>query len=1143
MAQAADMLQASLQTHWNAPLRFITSTALYDGHDASINVIRRLLLEAGAEVIHLGHNHSVYEIVRTALQEDADAIAVSSYQGSHMDFFPYLVHELDRHKVPGLPVFAGGGGTMTAMEAGALEATGVTRVYTAEHGLTLGLQGMIDEIMKLTRTRLRQRLAEAQPPLSDHHAIAQTLSCIEQQTPGALNILDRLPIIDTGRCPVVGITGTGGAGKSCLIDELLARFFTHFKALNIACLTVDPTRHRTGGAMLGDRIRFNNAGHRRLYLRSMATRRKHRVTGEALAQCIAYIRSLGFDLVMVETAGTGQSDADIAELSDVSVYVMTSDYGAPSQLEKIEMLGYADLIVLNKADRQGAMDAVADVQRQWRDEHQDTVRSEAPPPVFATQANHSADNGVDLLFASLCDKLQDLSSTAAEKWTLKPQRGLREADNKPIIPGIRKQYLAEIVELGHSIDERISVECHAASEAQAYYTSLKALDDPLLPDPLQPYSQNDDHMDSTLRNLRKRYSASLGKLTDVSQQLLRHWPSIREQHEQAHYRYTIRNQEYIGENYTETLSHSQIPKIALPHTGDWGELLRFLTRENLPGYYPYTAGVFPYRRTTEDPTRMFAGEGIAERTNHRFHLLARDQRAIRLSTAFDPVALYGEDPDGRPDVYGCIGMSGVSVATLDDFKRLYSGFDLCRPNTSVSMTINGPGPIALACFMNTAIDQQVEKWLRNNGRWEDAEQMIQKKYKDNPRPVYRNELPDGHDGLGLGLLGVSGDELVGVETYEHIKHDTLRQLRGTLQADILKEDQAQNECLFPIEFSLRLMGDVQQYITDNEVRNYYSVSISGYHIAEAGANPITQLAFTLANGFTLVEYFLARGMHIDDFASHLSFFFSNGLDAEYAVIGRVARRIWARTLRDRYDASERSQRLKYHIQTSGRSLHAREFALNDIRTTLQALYAIHDNCNSLHTNAADEAVTTPTEASVRRALAIQMIINREFGLGANENILQGSFIIEALTNLVETAVYHEFERLSERGGVLPAMEALYQRRRIQEESLYYEQCKNDGRLPIVGVNTFIGEEHADQVAEETPLTRATDQEKQLQISDVSAFRAFYADQAPKALESLQRVAASGGNVFAELLNTVRVATWGQMTHALYEVAGRYRRSM
>ncbi|MEW8626552.1 MAG: methylmalonyl-CoA mutase family protein [Candidatus Thiodiazotropha sp.] len=1142
MVEAADMLQASLQTHWKAPLRFITSTALYDGHDASINLIRRLLLEAGAEVIHLGHNRGVDEIVRAALQEDADAIAVSSYQGGHTDFFSFLINELDKHKASALPVFAGGGGTITATEAGALEAAGITRVYRSEDGLTLGLQGMIDEIMQLTRTRLHPRIAEAHAALQDQQAIAQTLSHIEQQTADAATILERLPVPHVQRCPVIGITGTGGAGKSCLIDELLGRFFTRFDALNIACLTVDPTRHRTGGAMLGDRIRFNNAAHPRLYLRSMATRRKHLVTSEALSQSVLYLRSLGFDLVIVETAGTGQSDSEITELADLSVYVMTSDYGAPSQLEKIEMLGYADFVVLNKSDRQGAMDALADVERQWAYEHPSAAPEGPLPSVIATQANHSADTGVDLLFNGLCNKLRDLSDNASDKWIIQSRNKLMSSATETTIPGARKQYLAEITGLGYNIDQRISNETRTASEIQGFYTTLKALGDPLLPGPLQAYSQSDDNPDPTLRRLRESYSESLEKLSSESLQLLQNWPSICEYYRQARYNYTIREREYSGDNYSETLSHTRIPKIALPPTEDWGEQLRFLLKENLPGHYPYTAGVFPFRSTTEDPTRMFAGEGIAERTNHRFHLLASGQRAIRLSTAFDPVALYGEDPDSRPDVYGCLGMSGVSVATLDDFKRLYSGFDLCRPDTSVSMTINGPGPIALACFMNTAIDQQVEKWLRNSGRWAETELMIKKVYRNKPRPSYRDKLPPENDRLGLGLLGVSGRELVDTETYEQIKRDTLKQLRGTLQADILKEDQAQNECLFPVEFALRLMGDVQQYISDNEVRNYYSVSISGYHIAEAGANPVTQLAFTLANGFTLVEYFLARGMQIDDFAPHLSFFFSNGLDAEYAVIGRVARRIWARALRERYGAGERSQRLKYHIQTSGRSLHAREFALNDIRTTLQALYAILDNCNSLHTNAADEALTTPTEATVRRALAIQMIINREFGLGANQNMLQGSFIIEELTDLVETAVYREFERLSERGGVLQAMETHYQRRRIQEESLYYEQCKNDGRLPIVGVNTFM-QESRQPLTDETPLTRATDREKRMQIEDVGAFKAFYANQAPQALESLQRVAASDGNLFVELLDTVRVATWGQITHALYGVAGRYRRSM
>ncbi|MEA2080465.1 MAG: methylmalonyl-CoA mutase family protein [Pseudomonadota bacterium] len=1145
MAHAAQLVQTSSQASWQGPLRFITSTSLYDGHDAAINVIRRLLLEAGAEVIHLGHNRSVEEIVCAAVQEDADGIAVSSYQGGHMEFFRYLIDDLKHEHAAGVQVFVGGGGTITQNEARKLESEGITRVYTAEDGLILGLQELIQDVMEKTRSRIQHRVVDLHPALQDHRAIARTLSCIEQQLPEAQAIPDSLHWAPTASCPLVGITGTGGAGKSSLIDELLSRLFRHFSDLTVACLTVDPTHHRTGGAMLGDRIRLNNAAQSNLFLRSIATRRRHLVTSATLAQCAAYLKTLGFGLVLVETAGTGQGDSEITELADISVYVMTSDYGAPSQLEKIEMLAYADLVALNKADRQGAVDALADVRRQWCLDHKGRHVSEQQAPVIATRASRFDDAGTDQLFARLCEHLADFAGGTSSRWTVRQPRLTARAEPTTPIPAARRQYLAEAADQGRKFNMAIISQAQAAAEAQAYYLSLRALADPLLPEPLHPYTGTLDsgETDPSLRRLRQLYMESIGTLSEEAVALLRGWPALRELYRQQHYRYRIREQEYRGDNYAETLSHSRIPRIALPHSEDWGELLRFLMKENLPGYYPFTAGVFPYRRSSEDPARMFAGEGIAERTNRRFHFLARGQRAIRLSTAFDPVALYGEDPDTSPDAYGRIGMSGVSVATLDDFKRLYSGFDLRQPRTSVSMTINGPGPIALACFINTALDQQVEKWLRNSGQWPAAERQIRKLYRDSPRPGYRDELPAGHDGLGLGLLGVSGQDVVDAETYRRIRSDTLTRLRGTLQADILKEDQAQNECLFAIEFALRLMADVQAFISKHGMRHYYSVSISGYHIAEAGANPITQLAFTLANGLTLVEVFLAHGMNIDDFAPHLSFFFSNGLEAEYAVIGRVARRIWARAMRERYHANSRSQRLKYHIQTSGRSLHTREIGLNDIRTTLQALYAISDNCNSLHTNAADEAVTTPTEASSRRALAIQMIINREFGLGANENVLQGAFIIDELTDLVEDAVYREFERLSERGGVLSAMETLYQRRRIQEQSLYYEQCKNDGSLPVVGVNTFVAEDDLLQSADKTALIRPTDKEKQLQIKDVAAFKQQHAGQTAKALASLQAVAASQGNVLAELLDTVRVATLGQITHALYAVGGRYRRNL
>jgi isobutyryl-CoA mutase len=1143
MSQPAYIHNTGPQGMWTAPLRFITSTALFDGHDAAINVIRRLLLEQGAEVIHLGHNRSVRDIITAAIQEDADAIAVSSYQGGHMEFFRYMLDELRRQGAGAIRLFVGGGGTITQQEARELEAAGVSRVYTSEDGLSLGLQGMVQDLISRTAEQAQPREITLRPDIHDQRAMARSLSAIEHQQQDTNNPVPQPPDPGTAACPVVGITGTGGAGKSSLMDELLGLMFNHFPGIHIACLTVDPTRHRTGGAMLGDRIRINNTRNPNLFLHSMATRRRHLATNAHLASCIAYLRPLGFDLLLVETAGTGQSDSEISELVDLPIYVMTSDFGAPSQLEKIEMLAYAGLVALNKADRQGALDALAEVRRQWRTEHQAGQLSDSETPVVATRASHFGDPGIRELFRLLCARLAALGPADNSRWSLGSKPVAAAHDNQALLPADRRQYLAEIAMQGQDMDTHIEDQAELATLAQACHMSLGRLRDPLLPEPLQPYTDDTADADPSLQQLRQAYMQALDGLSQDSLELLRRWPRQQQRHLDAEYRYRVRDQEYTGPNYFTTLSQTDLPRIALPRTRDWGEQLRFLLKENLPGSFPFTAGVFPHRRTGEDPARMFAGAGSAENTNHRFHFLARGQGAIRLSTAFDPIALYGDDPAASPDIYGRIGMSGVSVATLDDFKRLYSGFDLCRPDTSVSMTINGPGPIALACFLNSAIDQQVEKWLRNSGNWEQAEVLIKKLYRDSARPAYRGDLPPGHDGLGLGLLGISGADLVDVETYRQIRSDTLTRLRGTLQADILKEDQAQNECLFPIEFALRLMGDVQGFISDHHMHNYYSVSVSGYHIAEAGANPVTQLAFTLANGFTLVEYFLSRGMHIDEFAPHLSFFFSNGLDAEYAVIGRVARRIWAYAMRDYYKASPRSQRLKYHIQTSGRSLHTREIGLNDIRTTLQALYAINDNCNSLHTNAADEAITTPTEETVRRALAIQQIINREYGLAANENNLQGSFLIEELTDLVEAAVYLEFERISERGGVLAAMESLYQRRRIQEQSLYYEQRKNDGSLPIVGVNTFIADQGSEIDPCDAPLIRSSEEEKQAQVRDVAAFREFHSEDARAALQRLQECATSGGNIFGELLDTVQVATMGQITSALYRVAGHYRRSM
>ncbi|MDH3767702.1 MAG: methylmalonyl-CoA mutase family protein, partial [Gammaproteobacteria bacterium] len=944
-----------------------------------------------------------------------------------------------------------------------------------------------------------------------------------------------------GSAPVLGITGTGGAGKSSLTDELLGRFLRQCPDLKIAVLAMDPTRRRSGGALLGDRIRMNSLVNDRIYMRSFATRRAHMATSAVLSDSVAFLRQCGFGLVIVETAGIGQSDSEIVDIVDLSVYVMTSDYGAASQLEKIEMLDFADIVVLNKYEKRGAADALRDIRKQWKRNHTafDTVDSDIP--VYPTIASQFNDAGVNRLFNALCRSLEvaghagDWTNAIAETREISPRQA--------IIPAERIRYLADIATAGRATDADITARANAANLAQACYRALEVLADTELPQAYDSYPASAmAGDDATMVTLRRSYNEALTAVGPKALGLLREWPARAESVRHENYSYTVRGQEISGNNYTETLSGNQIPKIAAPRLSGWGDLLRFLTKENLPGGFPYTSGVYPYRREQEDPTRQFAGEGTPERTNRRFHYLAAGHASTRLSTAFDSTTLYGEDPDRRPDIYGRVGNSGVSIATLDDMKKLYSGFDLCKPSTSVSMTINGPAPMILAMFLNTAIDQQVERYLHQQGQWGQAEKKIDALVNGTERPVYFGDLPDGHDGFGLGLLGVTGNQLLDAKTYARIRAETLSRVRGTVQADILKEDQAQNTCIFSTEFALRMMGDVQAYFVDHNVRNFYSVSISGYHIAEAGANPITQLAFTLANGFTIVEYYLSRGMAIDDFAPNLSFFFSNGMDPEYAVIGRVARRIWARAMRDIYGGGRRSQMLKYHIQTSGRSLHAKEIQFNDIRTTLQALYALYDNCNSLHTNAYDEAITTPTEESVRRAMAIQLIINKELGLNKNQNSLQGSYIVEELTDLVEEAVYKEFERLSERGGVLGAMESMYQRGRIQEESLYYESRKHDGRLPIVGVNTFLSDNDSADVSG-AELIRSTDEEKEQQVRNTAQFWQRNSSKGEGALSRLRQVAAGGENVFGELMEAVKRCSLGRISHALYEVGGRYRRSM
>ena len=1195
----------------NTPLRFVTAASLFDGHDAAINIMRRLIQGQGAEVIHLGHNRSVEDVVRAALQEDADAIALSSYQGGHVEYFKYMVDMLAERGASHIRVFGGGGGTITPEEIRELQDYGVERIYHPNDGMHMGLVQMIEDVVERASSA-RESVAgtgepESRPSIEDEIGIGRVLSAIEDgvYTEAELEKLrkqwatpsgSRFPATGSRLPPVLGITGTGGAGKSSVTDELLNRFLASFPQMHIAVISVDPTRRRTGGALLGDRIRMNSLRSHRVYMRSMATRRQHAATNTVLKDCIGFLKGLGYDLVIVETAGIGQSDSEIVDLVDFPMYVMTSEYGAASQLEKIDMLDFAELIVLNKYDKRGAEDALRDVRKQWKRNRVAFQTADEDVPAYPTIASQFNDPGISWMFVNLCRLLREKLSLPAPKWTPQLDTSLKEPRATVLIPGARVRYLAEIAEQGRGINKAVEQQAEIASRAQHLWESLREIGDDKLPKQLALYDTSDllplgvgatsvatesvagnlsesvsvaTHVapaapDRSLLALRQRYQDAVQSLTNDNLKLLRDWPQRLKSITDEHFSYDVRGKAVTGENYRQSLSHQPIPKIAAPTYKSWGELLIFLGKENLPGSYPYTGGVYPYRRTGEDPIRMFAGEGTPERTNRRFHYLSVGQPAARLSTAFDSVTLYGEDPAPRPDIYGKIGNSGVNIPTLDDMKKLYSGFDLCSPSTSVSMTINGPAPMILAMFMNTAIDQQVELYLKQDGqRWKEAEATIAKLFEGRQRPQYHGELPPTNNGLGLGLLGITGEQVVDAETYARIKAQTLKTVRGTVQADILKEDQAQNTCIFSTEFALRMMGDIQQYFVDNGVRNFYSVSISGYHIAEAGANPISQLAFTLSNGFTIVEYYLARGMKVDDFAANLSFFFSNGMDPEYTVIGRVARRIWARAMRERYGANERSQMMKYHIQTSGRSLHAQEIQFNDIRTTLQALYALFDNCNSLHTNAYDEAITTPTEESVRRAVAIQMIINKELGLNFIENPWQGSFAVDYLTDLVEEAVYKEFEAISERGGVLGAMDTMYQRGKIQEESLYYEHKKHDGSLPLVGVNTFLPREHGGDIVTEIELIRSTEEEKGQQIANVLGWQKSRNALAPDGetehghvveaedeevhdghgLAYLQDTARQRQNVFAALMEAVKTHSLGQISHALYDVGGEYRRNM
>lgn len=1142
-ASSESMSQSALPT-WHVPVhpvRFVTAASLFDGHDAAINIMRRVLQSAGAEVIHLGHNRSVKEIVDTAIHEDAQGIAVSSYQGGHNEYFRYMVDLLRERGAGHIKVYGGGGGVIVPEEIEELHEYGVARIFSPEDGLELGLRGMIDVMIRECDYDVSQlELADA---AEKAQLVARGISQAETLSAGG----DGAPDQDYGT-PTIGITGTGGAGKSTLTDELVRRFVTDFSDLDIAVLSVDPTRRSTGGALLGDRIRMNaiydEAG-QRVYMRSLATRQANRATSQALRDAITVCKAAGFDLIILETAGIGQSDTEIADMTDLTLYVMTQEFGAPTQLEKIGMLDAADFVALNKFEKRGSEDALRDVRKTMQRNRGAFDTAPDQMPVFPTMASHFNDQGITNLYLALLGALNERFDFGRQSGVYASQPVANfKSDAEALIPAKRQRYLGDISDACHDYRSHAEEQIRIARKWGEANGALQ-----------QVAEWNPEDRELLEDRLTKMAARWWDRLDHRSRAILEGWDALAEQYRADEHTYSVRGCDFTVPLHTESLSGLKIPKIALPRTEDPGERLRYALLENLPGFFPFTSGVFPFKRTGEDPTRMFAGEGSPERTNRRFHLVSEGMPGKRLSTAFDSVTLYGFDPHERPDIYGKVGNAGVSICTLDDMKKLYSGFDLCDPSTSVSMTINGPALMLLAMFLNTAVDQQIEKHFRSEGTWDDVYAQIQSKLGSDA-PVYsptgptgpESGLPRTHDGTGLGLLGTYGAQLVewGMldgSTYTTIRESTLKQVRGTVQADILKEDQAQNTCIFSTEFALRMMGDVQQYFIDNGVRNFYSVSISGYHIAEAGANPISQLAFTLSNGFTFVEYYLARGMHIDDFAPNLSFFFSNGMDPEYSVIGRVARRIWAVAMKNRYGGNERSQKLKYHIQTSGRSLHAQEIQFNDIRTTLQALMAIYDNCNSLHTNAYDEAITTPTEESVRRAIAIQLIINRELGLAKNENPLQGAYIIDELTDLVEEAVLMEFERINDRGGVLGAMETMYQRSKIQEESLFYEGKKHTGELPVIGVNTFRGD--GEEASEDGPvaLMRSTSEEKDRQIRNLRAFQGRNPESGQKALMRLQDVARSGDNTFDALMDAVPVCSLGDITHALFEVGGQYRRSM
>ena len=1131
-------------------VRIVTAASLFDGHDAAINIMRRIIQATGVEVIHLGHDRSVEEVVNTAIQEDVNAIAMTSYQGGHNEYFKYMYDLLQKKGASQIKIFGGGGGVILPEEIKGLMDYGITRIYSPDDGRKMGLQGMINDMIEQCDFPTGKNIDFVASSLKEKKStqIAKAISAAENFSEKHISFIEHIrKESNESKVPVLGITGTGGSGKSSTVDELVRRYLIDFPKKTIAIVSVDPSKRKTGGALLGDRIRMNAIKNDRVYMRSLATRQSNLALSKHVSDAIDILKVAEFDLVILETSGIGQSDTEILDHSDVSLYVMTPEYGAATQLEKIDMIDFADVIALNKFDKRGALDALRDVKKQYMRNNNlwDTPMDDMP--VYGTIASQFNDPGTNSLYRVLIDKINEKTNANFESsYTLSQEI----SEKQFIIPPNRTRYLSEITENNRAYNKWATDQQQIAQKLFGIYKTIETVANTSVE--LNQIGINEDQIQNQVSDDRKEFLKLLLKefssvkmdLNPHNWELITNWKTKKQSYIDPVYSFKVRNKEISIQTHTESLSHLQIPKIALPKYEAWGDVLLWNLQENVPGEYPYTSGIYPFKRTGEDPARMFAGEGGPERTNRRFHYVSMGLPAKRLSTAFDSVTLYGNDPHIRPDIYGKIGNAGVSICCLDDAKKLYSGFDLTNPMTSVSMTINGPAPMLLGFFMNAAIDQECEKYIRENEQDKSIEKKIDHIYKQKgtPRPKYQGDLPEGNNGLGLLLLGVTGDEVLPNDVYQKIKTDTIANVRGTVQADILKEDQAQNTCIFSTEFALRLMGDVQEYFIQKNIRNFYSVSISGYHIAEAGANPISQLAFTLSNGFTYVEYYLSRGMDINKFGPNLSFFFSNGIDPEYAVIGRVARKIWAKAMKQKYGANSRAQMLKYHIQTSGRSLHAQEIDFNDIRTTLQALYAIYDNCNSLHTNAYDEAITTPTEESVRRAMAIQLIINKELGLAKNENPIQGAFIIEELTDLVEEAVYIEFDRITERGGVLGAMETMYQRSKIQEESLYYETLKHNGEFPIIGVNTFLSSKGSPTVLP-AEVIRATEEEKKYQIEVVENLNKGNSKTVKEQLKLLQEKSINNENIFEQLMEATKVCSLGQITNALFEVGGQYRRNM